>query len=290
MSDKTIITVDSTQIAHYLDCPQLWDYSDRQRLEPYVISAAGELVQIKEPSQAIAIGTYGHKLMEIYYKAKACGGSSSKALDEALAFDPLVGMQSTLDKPTIKSVQERFRLYTYTYLNNDIAPLDSDAVEIGFSHPIYESDSRLYILEGRIDLLGTINGTQCLMDHKFQERHHDLYKKSVQFRNYALVSRRNLLIINYIRFAKEINKDTFKREVVSFSTPELEVWKQRLIRVFDNIEKSLKYNEFEQHWSACTGRYNSICKYTPLCEEWNQEIIDVKIRTQYWQREEWKPW
>src|SRR5690348_15830065 len=89
-----------------------------------------------------------------------------------------------IDALLSQQVKTRFREYCYTYINNDVIPASPEHVEVGFSEVVYESASRLYLLEGRIDIMGTLQGLNTIVDLKFQGRTRELYKKSIQFRNY----------------------------------------------------------------------------------------------------------
>jgi hypothetical protein len=317
---KQTLILDSTQIDAFLTCPQLWDYGQKQRLSPATGAPTGE---------AMLMGTYGHKLLELYYKAKAEGKSQVQAIGAAEEFDPdretcecnkpefdeyhdfttaiaerpldidikyhpFKPKPFPLEKPKRYEVLQRFREYSYTYTTNDIEPLSSAHVEVGFSHLLYEDSERVYILEGRIDNIGKISGQQVWQDHKFQLRARDLYKKSIQFRNYSLVMYETMGIctgiVNYIRLTKGITKDTFKRELTQFNGLELKLWKTELIVIFNKILDAQNSNGYKQNWSACSGKFGYPCDFTPLCEEYNADIVKAKKQQLYTVREEWKPW
>jgi len=310
---KQTLILDSTQIDAFLTCPQLWDYGQKQRLSP----AAGA-----PTSEAMLMGTYGHKLLELYYKAKAKGASQVQAIKVAEEFDPdregkceICNMDNLMDdhdlmsidqlhkfspkpfpleKPKRYEVLQRFREYSYTYSVGDIEPISPAHVEVGFSHLLYEDSERVYILEGRIDNIGTISGQQVWQDHKFQLRSRDLYKKSIQFRNYALVMYATMGIctgiINYVRLTKGITKDTFKRDLTQFNGIELLHWKYELKSIYDKIYLSQLNNNYELNRASCSGKFGYPCDFTPLCEEYNADIVKAKKAQFYTVREEWKPW
>lgn len=309
MYKKTLI-LDSSQIDAFLTCPQLWEYGYKDRLAP--ISAA-------KTSEAMAMGTLGHKFLEIYYKERARKVTQDEAIEKALAFEPEAEERCSLcdasreehelipedkhifqpkpfplEKPKRAFVAQRFREYCYTYSQKDIVPISSDHVEVGFSYKLYEDDECLYVLEGRMDLLGQYGDNPIWMDHKFQLRSRDLYKKSIQFRNYAMVARETAGItmgmVNYIRMTKEITKDTLKREMITFSKPELDYWKYNLIDIFHEIAKAVGDNKYEKNYSSCSGKFGYPCDFTPLCEEYVPGIIEAKRNTLYTIKKEWKPW
>src|SRR5712692_881210 len=75
---KQVLVADSTQINSFLECERLWNYTHRERLA---------LREVR-PSYSKQMGSYGHKLLEIYYRACANGCCSSEmAMKAALAFD-----------------------------------------------------------------------------------------------------------------------------------------------------------------------------------------------------------
>jgi hypothetical protein len=121
-------------------------------------------------------------------------------------------------------------------------------------------------------------------------RQHNLYKKTVQFRNYALATDKNMMIVNYIRMTKKVDKDTFRRDIASFTKPELGVWRGRLLQIYDQVAHAKRYGTYEQRWSACSGRYSQQCPFTALCEEWDTGLIESKKQTMYKIKEAFKPW
>lgn len=297
---KQILILDSTQIDAYLTCPQLWQYGQKERLTPMGGPSTGE---------AMAMGTYGHKLLEIYYKTvgsqirKVCAAEAFKPDDETCLLCgkskeehtgdntcTFEGKPFPLTGPSRSLVLRRFREYTYTYANKDFKPTSPEHVEVGFSHKVYEDDDFLFILEGRIDGMGSFDGHPVWWDHKFQLRSRDLYKKSIQFRNYAMATGMTMGLVNYIRLTKEVTKDTFKRDIISFYTAELRWWREELIDIYKDIAVSVGLDSFKKNYSACSGKFGYPCDFTPLCEELLPEIGKAKKEQLYTIREEWKPW
>jgi hypothetical protein len=278
---KLTLVADSSQISHFLECPTLWNLGDKECLAP----------ALAEPNEPMLMGTLGHKFLDIFYKGKANGLSMNQAMEQALAFDlndlPECLKLSVL---SVELVRQRFREYCYTYVNNDIVPLSADHIEVGFSEPIFESSDRLYVLEGRIDFMGTLQGLNVTGDNKFQVRSKQLYNKSIQFRNYAMITKTNMFLVNYIRLTKGVSKDTFVRDIASFTPVEHAVWKQRLIVVFDKMAEAILSDSYEQRWDSCAGKYGKPCVFTPLCEQWDKQLIQIKKRDHYVKKDEWKPW
>ncbi len=329
--DKFTLILDSTQIQSFSECPELWNLAYRQHL---VHAYEGE-------KEAMNAGTYGHAMLDVYYKGRAAGRSLDDSLDLANEYNIdaqtcqcghriedhcLILKQDktireaedlTCDKngcaceifqpvPFALSqdlrylVRARFRDHIFKYRNNDIQPFSPESVEVGFSEPIYEDADNLFVLEGRLDVLGAMQGVNLVMDHKFQMRRRDLYKKSIQFRNYNLVSGYQTLLINYVRLTKKIDESTFVREAVSFLPGETRWWRGQLIKYFWAIKQELILHSpfasitptepLRQEWGACAGKFGYPCSYTELCEHTDPQLVQIIKDTRYKKREPWSPW
>ena len=346
MSKYTLV-LDSSQISTFLECQQLWYYKYVKHLVPNYL-----LPQQEQSSEPMNAGTYGHKLLDIYYRARVRGFSLNDAaavafsynpdvdtcvcgctldchqvieklkvtectkcrkclkphLLDSTKFDPVSGeeLEKTLKpawepKPfelsssTRMAVQTRLTEYFYKYQHNDFVPLSEQSIEVGFSEAIYEDSENLFVLEGRIDLLATLQGLQLIVDHKFQMREHELYAKSVQFRNYALIGRANLFMVNYIHLHKAVKDSTLVRELVNFTPFEHAAWKRKLIDIYFRIKRAKELGDdggqVEQNFGACPGRFNYACNFTQLCEEPQADVALLKEKQLYQINETpWKPW
>src|ERR1700676_1418050 len=76
-TEKFILILDSTQLASFSECPQLWDYNYQQRLMPAA----------RKEATPLDMGTYGHKLLEIIYKERIRGTKDSEAIQKAFDFN-----------------------------------------------------------------------------------------------------------------------------------------------------------------------------------------------------------
>jgi len=321
MSKHTLV-LDSSQISCFLECPQLWQYKYVQRLTPqhYEVDAT-----------YMNAGTYGHSMLDVYYKARARHETPQEAIAQAFSYNPdtdtcecgckidshklvpafnilecrrckhcanFKAKPFALDSIVRSTVQNRLREYFFKYQDQDFTALSEQHVEVGFSEPIYEDTENFFVLEGRIDLLGSIQGLPCAVDHKFQFKTHYLYPKSVQFKNYALISKVTMFFINYIRLRKEPGPTNLERVICSFTVPELLAWKQKLIQVFFKIKEAQLSSDYEKRWNSCKGYGETYkqdqpkyCIYNPLCEEINSDIVERKQQTLYQVNQEvWKPW
>lgn len=327
MSKFTLIQ-DSSQITAFYECAQRWHNYYNKRLEP---------IHATTQDEAMNAGTYGHKLLDIYYRMKFRGLSLNDTIEAVFAYNPDTDICECgcakefhialsiapevesckkcnkclhfrphpfeLPNKVRSTVRKRFREYVFNYQHEDIIPLSEQHVEVGFSEPIYEDSENLFILEGRIDLIGKLQGLDCIMDHKFQTKTHWLYPKSVQLKNYLLISKQPMAVINYVRLQEKIQPDTLAREVVTLNKVELEVWHKRLIQIFFKIKKTMlsasnNGHEVDRTWSACSGNrltYDKdrpqFCWYRNLCEEPNLQIAERREREFFKIKEHaWKPW
>lgn len=311
MPPQTLV-LDSSQLSTLLECEERWRLENAENLI-HINKTHPE--ETNRPNDLIAAGSLGHKYLELYYRTLGLTQDGKEAAAAALSFDPDKADETDshsfpLDTDLRKKVRNRFCDYLMTYAAQDYAVctrrepaigLDGDGnladifkytplVEQGFSYKLYESQEYLFVLEGRIDLIAEAGGQTLWMDHKFQFRERELYKKSIQFRNYALATGLDLGVINYVRMTKEVGPKTFCRQPISFSTMERRLWKQELIEICIDLKKKISCGELKQNFGACGGKFGYECEFTPLCEEWNpatREAVKVKNFTR---RKEWKPW
>lgn len=316
---KFILTLDSSQLSNFSDCPQLWDYSNNQHIG----------YEEEGQKEAMNAGTYGHQLLDIFYTMRAEGANLNDAAAAAFSFNPdtefkcacghilkehtrsLLGRNQScsrclthevcwnftpvpfqLSQDLRIAVKTRLREYFLTYAQNDFIPNNPSSIEVGFSKPIYEDEENLFVLEGRIDLIGTLQGLSTIVDHKFQLRKRDLYPKSIQFRNYDLVcdGMTNMLIINYIRLSKSVDKTTLVRTPVCFSSQERRWWLGEVVKMFFRVKQQMLANSYEKNYGMCQGKFGYPCVYTPLCEEFNPETRERKKQQLFVIKEAWKPW
>ena len=290
-ADKFTLIIDSTQLASFFDCPEQWNLGHQEHL-----------VKNEQNVKAMNMGSFGHTMLERYYKYRASGKDQTEGMEYAISAIP--DQRLSLQAEDVVLLKDKITSYIYTYTNNDFIPESPESVELGFSYPLYEDENRLYILEGKLDhyqhtpSLGTYNGMRSIMDHKFQMKRHDLYQKRLQFRNYALATNSNLLVVNYISMTKKTDETTFRRQTVAFSALELQIWKRRLIEMFKKMESAIRLHNgefgkpepYEHRWSSCENKYGYACQFADICEQTDQFSIDMVKQAKYHTIEKWQPW
>lgn len=331
LSNKLTLILDSTQIASFMQCPRMWHYEHDLSVTPHH----------GEEKDAMTMGTYMHRLLEVYYKQQAMGQSKSVASAKAHAYPidadyigqfhkgcngKILSGELTnscdhcfkqnideeeiltrteglpLDAPKRKEVLDRFQMYTFTYAANDFQIASPEQAEVGFSYHLAERADRIYILEGKADLYNATLGGQTLgyVDHKSQLRRRDIYEKSIQFRNYGLVTNASIAMVNYIRFAKKIDADTFVRKAIPFQAGEHAWWKEQVIAVFDRVADALAQGSDDPtywmdqrsnpNWAMCSGLFGYPCNYTPLCSIKNPQLVQLTLENSFVKKDLWRPW
>jgi len=329
---RQILVLDSSQIATWGECNQQWNLKYNENL-----------TSSNNIREDMAQGTYGHKLLELYYTNIALGMKATDAWHDANMFHAQGDFPLSIGKREF--VHKRCWEYVGVYNQNDIIPMmgqpekrvifgphtssmdheyclncgatrdvviaagqngtcpqnpqtklfPKPLVEQGFSYPLLDTPEYLFVLEGRIDVMATLNnGSAGVVDHKFQGRERSLYGKSIQFRNYAMVCDFNYVVVNYIRLHQAISEKTFVRDTIYFSSLEKALWKKRLIEKFKIIAKQRALANtagFEKEESACSGKFGYPCEFTKICND-NFDLISINaVKEQFFKkREVWKPW
>ena len=290
---KRTIILDSTQISDFLTCPMLWHL----RHEEHLASKHGQ-------SEPIRAGSFGHILLEHYYKNTVTQTSKAEAARLAIAHANSVAVEFNLQTDLYKLIINRFNMYWMRWSAlRDITPNADDSgplVERGFSYLLHEDQDIIFVLEGKIDVIGQYAGQPVFMDHKFQFRRRDLFRKRIQFRNYALVTGLTTGVINYIRLTKEISDTTFSRDVVTLMANEHEWWKSELINIFTQVALARGFGDYLRNWDSCEGKFGYPCDFTTsdgrlgICESMHDEQLVKYIKENQYitiqESERWKPW
>lgn len=286
---KTIITLDSSQLAAFSKCPRMWQYSYKERLSsPF------------QKKKAADKGTLIHLMLQIYYQILTLQPTVNKmqiAGEVIKLFDTLVDLKKyDVDAEELKFLKLRFTQYVIQYQNNDFRVLSKAgkaSVEIGFSKILYEDDFVVYVVEGRLDFLCEMNGIIMWGDHKTQAQAKTLYKYKPQFLTYSWATGLSRGMINYVGLQKEVEQRSMRREVMYFPAWKLEEWKTQIMDIFNAIHHTRNFDILEQKkdLSACGGAWDSSpCQFTNLCETQEKGLIENMKKNFYITREKWTPW
>jgi len=176
------------------------------------------------------------------------------------------------------------------------------AVELGFSKILFENESRIYIVEGRIDLISKFEDKLFFTDHKTQGTKKDLYGFKTQFLTYAWATGLSDGLINYVGTTKEPNKDTFRRQHINFPKHMIDLWKDQMTGIFNDIyyqthelsEKAPIENSdraFGRRLTSCAGAFESNpCQYIPICTSQTLEMKQSIKKFNFVESKIWRPW
>lgn len=306
MSRLTLI-LDSTQINDFYSCPMFWNLYHRQGLIP---------IKDTIESKYRDAGSFAHLMLEHYYNNIHIG-----VREACQAARAVQNTYSTVDAALEKLIRDRFEQYWMKWMVlKDIEPLtqkihkieigtnglpvdiyeEQPIVEKGFSYCLLDNANYLFVLEGKLDVLGTYSGVRAFMDHKFQFREHNLYDKRIQFRNYALGTECSTGIVNYIRFHQKLQDNTLVRDVTTIMKDETRWWKSELIKKYTEIAHAIENDSFLNNWGSCEGRYGSPCIFTSnkrtarmgICDnQGNPSMLHFIKQANYTTKSEtWSPW
>lgn len=313
------IALDATQITEYSFCPLSWYYRYREHL-----------ARTGADRKSLDLGTIMHLYLAEYYDQQSQGISYDEAakaaviklkdnkeiheLDPSGEFNQFIGQRFIAY--VMKYSQSDFRAFKTAGLPLQSAVATNAAIEVGFSKKIYEDSNFTFIIEGRIDLLAYIDDKIYFVDHKTQGRKANLYKYKPQFLTYALATELEYGLINYIGMTKEVNNDTFRRELIKFPKWMVERWRyyiidkvflplaiklekyqwirehvndDQILRFTTNLERKLF--ESERRLTSCSGAFDSMpCMFTDLCETSDPQMVQNIKSFQYHQIQPWSPW
>ena len=293
---KTVLVLDSSQINEAIKCHHMWALNYREHLS-----------NATNVTTALDEGTLMHALLDVYYTLIATGGPRLNIYTAAQAAVVALTADRTFeaylkDKSADRweFLVQRFMQYVARYSSNDFQPIINKgrpSVEVGFSKVLFEDSKRLFIVEGRIDLISTINGERLWMDHKTQSTQGNLYKYKSQFLTYAWATGYKYGIINYIRLhAKYDDRHTLVRETIQFPQHLILRWEERMLHLFFELAKVIESSNgdsehFKREPGACAGAFEkSPCQYTQICETESAEMREQIKKFHYIKRTPWSPW
>lgn len=296
--NKTVISLDSWQIKTFLTCEEMFRlaYKEHQR----------RIVFVPPEKRYTDKGSLVHAILGIYYTLRALKPKEDR-LKHGTATIQLVKKNKLVQKAGFDDkfeefIIQRFQQYLFTYIYGDFIPTFRNGVvgvEVPFAIKLYEDDHKVYILEGRIDLIGDyLTLGKAFVDHKTQDRISNLYKKKIQFLCYSLATGLEYGVINYFGLQKELkNEVSLRQTIIHIPKSYTETFKKYIIeQVFDPIyahevmSKSGK-STYKRNWNSCSGPNEKWpCSYSPICEAEDPEV-QALLKQQYYETvPPWSPW
>ncbi len=290
MPDKFTLRLDSSQMVLALKCIAAHDFA-------YVHNISRK----REDKSAMDRGTVMHGLLERYYHGIWRGMGPNEAMNFAIAGlnDLMKTVKLTQDDQKI--LLARFIDYRLKYGNDkiEIATIDTPqgkkpALEVGFSVVLVDNDLFYFVLEGRIDMITIMSGSNVVWDHKAQGRKYYLYGHSVQCLNYTLVSDTNMFMHNYVRLHQKVQPDTYARKL-NYMERWLQVrWKKKVIDYFYRIASARMAGDYVDKnfpQPACSDiGFGKACPFTDICQEYDPGRRKAIQELNYMPRKAWEPW
>lgn len=285
------IILDASQIEVFEACPRKWYYSYILNLIPH------------KGYSPFDIGLYYHSVLKFYYD-----------LYRTKEFDIVQKLQQTID---FAKDQKLFLQYNIdnredqifhiqrliTYLNkyeDEDANMEIIATEGGFSQLLFENDERRYILEGKIDLVGSKQPEGLfVMDHKTQSRKDDRWEFNHQVCNYLHFTKANYFIYNYIGLQDKLPAEGLRRCIYKPPEGMIDQWLKEVKLTFDQmynyITVPIAYNHkdevFPRRRSACDSSKYGLCQYHKLCSVPDDSIWTEVVKSAYKEKDEkWRAW
>jgi len=290
--ERTILAMDSSQLDTFMSCETLWGFT------------YDECLRLPDANTTKRdMGTLVHDLLARYYTIRTLTPGSDWLNDGGKAFEELVASRAIQSfgfdiQETGKFLRERWINYLMTYPpdRDGLAPAlrskDGRAgVEVGFARIIYQDKVRVYVLEGRIDLLSKRTGYGVIWDHKSQEKAQNFYKYTPQFKTYSLATGYRYIGVNYFGLQAEKTDKTFRRTITQIPEFLIDEWKTNIIKIFHKVyDYKVLGKPLEKNRSTCPGTFDSFpCVFSRICDEpaEKHELLKwfnfIKVKP-------WKPW
>lgn len=276
------ITVDSTTLSWYTDCPMKYKLRVLDNIVP------------KEKAMALSYGAVTHQAMAVWYlrgnlaQTLKIFNENFKEREGEKVRTLLIGLR-TLKEYTEKYVKEPFEIVM---------------VEKPYAMNLTDD----IILSGRLDAIIKWNKLSLVLEHKTTTRMGFSYFKqftpNTQIDIYSLLCRELIghcegVYVNAIAVStkdeetrqkealsnkkKVARNSNYYREIISRTPKQLESAKQNIIKIVKAMEFAIKENSFFQDKNNCTSY--SGCAYRDIC---NTEFDERVIRLRY-KREKWNP-
>jgi hypothetical protein len=289
---KTIITLDSWQIKSFLTCEESYKLAFIENLKPIRFW--------KDEHRYTDKGTLVHHMLATFYTMRALNPKVDRlthgtATINLFKKNKLI-LNSGFDKEFESFIISRFQQYLFKYMTGDWIPTYRNGVvgvETPFAFKLYEDSERIFILEGRIDLLATDARGPFFCDHKTQGRISNLYARKIQFLCYALATGYEYGLINYFGLQKEYKEgETLRQKLIHIPKSVTEAFKKYLIEeVYMEIVAS-GTSAFRKNLNSCSGPDEKRpCQFAMICENSDSKERQSLIKQQFYETgTHWSPW
>lgn len=243
---KTVIRITPSSVDEFQKCPRSYYYSYVKGIEPIA------------RREKLDKGSFVHMVLEAYYKEIRAGAARQKAYNEARGFALDIGPKSYLEQEDQDIVLSRFEQYHITYLNDGWIPL---YIEEPFSKVIYEDETLVVLLEGKIDLVikEERTGEIYVIDHKSGDKSFTPTPLSNQFEAYCIGLGVQSVMKNFFGFQKDPAL-AFKRSLLSYAKETLEESKTWFIYEAIQQRSAVEGNIFPPRKKSCF-----FCDFSTVC-------------------------
>jgi len=273
---KTLI-LNSHSLSYFQRCEQLYKYQcidNYERIEPYY---------------PFTKGAYVSRILEIWYKAKKLRYSVTKLENlEFKLFKALHRFKGFKNGDGLL-ISSRIQLYFEKYRHERFKKII--ATESGFSKVLYEDKYVLFIYEGKPDLVVELpdNMGLAVIDHKTETMKSNIYHFNNQAMGYLWAVGCNTGLYNYIGLQKDAKDgDVLRREAFTFTSTQIEQWKQDTISWYYRILSSTTNNKYIRSWN-CDSKYGH-CQFTDVCEQPNERVKLIQINKTFKTGKGYKSW
>ncbi len=275
---KVNIIMDMSQYDMFLLCP--YRFRNRYKLNLDV--------PVQNKNTALDRGSLVHVACETYYESLKSGAKYDYAVNSALLkLKEAFVIESNLDNDEATRIVDTMEEY-FDYWRVADQSFEILGVEEPFLYLLHEDDEVRMHLAGKIDLRIRDNKYDNLpYDHKSFSRTSIVNSLSNQFKNYCIVSKSNILVVNRIGLQKTLKPhEKFLRTPVSYDNLVFDAWKKNVIA---NIFHYLQC-EAEDFWptneTSC-DKFNRRCEYYDVCESSGEEAKTFKLKSNYIQIAPW---
>lgn len=288
MSEKRVISIDSTILNTFQMCARKAQYNFEENLQPPI------------KAEPLERGDLLHKMMELYYgltwaregeqwvisddndtivKLVEANMLSSNVEDfsdwaKRVKFAVEAGRYfSTKMELGIDEVEEtifQFGEYAKHFRYDTWRPL---AVEEVGSKKIHEDEETIIVYNFKIDLIMEKDGMVIPWDHKTSRRAQSPSSLSNQFIGYAFGIGASHVIVNKIGFQKTKKpSERFLRDLLTYDAERIEEWLANTIWWTQMYDHHKSTNEWPMNLTSCDKYsgciYSSLCEQAPSGREW----------------------